>query len=267
MSAAGWGQPMATAETDQTERLSAALDVAAETTHRLAQIADGLQRHIDERAAAIAEATIRDVRAAAEVRVADAERLAADAEVRVAGMAAECQRQADVADERIRRHRVEVAALTSARDAAQRRADEADAARLQLRADLEQARAERDRYQAERDNVRAGLAEACRLLDSARVASWSPRAHPSRPLTAEQQRASEAGEGRTDWPVWVAPCDPAVSTDGDTLWVSCTGDDRADSEHPTSIVAVEPGDRWSELVAAVVAHRCGEVADVPRGSS
>jgi hypothetical protein len=49
-------------------------------------------------------------------------------------------------------------------------------------------------------------------------------------------------------------CDPGVSTDGDTLWLCCGNDP---SESPTPICAVEPGDRWSELVAEVTAHRCG----------
>ena len=56
-------------------------------------------------------------------------------------------------------------------------------------------------------------------------------------------------------------CDPAFSDNG-TLFLACVGDDRADSEHPTPIRTVEAGDRWSELAAAVAAHRCGAQAPV-----
>lgn len=256
---------------DEMQRLEAALEVAV-------GLVDGLERHVRERAAVIAEATIREVRAAADARVADAERLAADAEDRLRQLdrvARERNAAIHRADDlllQLEAIRVERAALIAARNEAQRRADEADAARLQLRADLDSATAGGERLLAEletaiteRDAASTGLSEACRLLETARVASWSPRAHPSRPLTAEQEQAAAAGECRTDWPTWVQPCDPAVSTDGDTLWLSCAGDAAANSEHPTPIVAVEPGDRWSELVAAVAPHRCGG-DDVPRES-
>lgn len=69
-----------------------------------------------------------------------------------------------------------------------------------------------------------------------------------------------------DWPTRRKPCDPAISTDGDTMWISCTGDDRADSESPTPIWPVEPGMRWSELVAAVAEHRCAP-ASGPDGAA
>lgn len=48
-------------------------------------------------------------------------------------------------------------------------------------------------------------------------------------------------------------CDPVVCCDGDTLWLSCGG---SDDPWP-AIGSVEAGDRWSDMVAAVTAHRCG----------
>jgi hypothetical protein len=121
-------------------------------------------------------------------------------------------------------------------------------------------RAERDEATAALRLQRGEHAELVRWLDSERAAAWRPKAWPVRPLTPEQERSVAADEARTDWPAWVEPCDPAVATDGDTLWLSCTGDEHADDETPTPIRAVEPGDRWSELVAAVVAHRCQPTA-------
>ena len=57
-------------------------------------------------------------------------------------------------------------------------------------------------------------------------------------------------------------CNPAVISNG-ALWLSCTGDDRADSEDPTPIRPVEPGDRWSEITADVAKHRCGPSESQP----
>lgn len=46
-----------------------------------------------------------------------------------------------------------------------------------------------------------------------------------------------------------------ITSDGDTLWIECYAQDPdADRGHP--IRAVEPGDSWDDLAAAVHAHQC-----------
>jgi hypothetical protein len=249
------------------ERLTAALEVAV-------GFVAGLERHVEDRAAGIAEATIREVRAAADARVAEAERLAADAEDRRAGLADECERQAAAAARVLGSAERERDTARRERDEARRHRDAAEAAHAREVDRRTAAESRAERLEAERDDARAGLAEACRglaeacrLIEAGQAAAWSPRAWHSRPLTPDQERAAAAGEGRTDWPVLIAPCDPAVSEGGGgALWLVCTGDGRAEGEHPTIIREVEAGDRWSELVAAVAPHRCGEVVDVPRES-
>lgn len=121
--------------------------------------------------------------------------------------------------------------------------------------------------QRERDEARQNLADMQAFQESQRqrAAGWRPKAYPARPLTPEQERSVEAGECRTDWPTLIVPCDPAVTTDGGTLWLSCTGDDLADADRPTPIVSVEPGDRWSELAVDVARHRCQPVSGSAEG--
>jgi len=123
---------------------------------------------------------------------------------------------------------------------------------------------ERDAAYREVQHLREVTADLQRRADSTRrwltaqrEAEAKPRAYQSRPLTTEEQASADGGECGV-WPAWIQPCDPTISTDGDTLWVACTGDDRAASDTPTPIRSVEPGDSWSEIIAEVAAHRCGQ---------
>lgn len=79
-----------------------------------------------------------------------------------------------------------------------------------------------------------------------------------RELSGEQIAAAWDRHGRgVEVKASSGPCDPTVSFDGDTLWLSCAGDANATGDNPTTLVAVDAGTRWSELVAVVDAHRRG----------
>lgn len=211
-------------DVEQTERLTAALAAAA-------GLVDSLNRLVDERASVLADAAVRKVQAAADARVADAERLSADAEERRAGLAAECQRQYNVAErvrERVererdtaRRERDQARTERDAADAAVRRIDEIAESRAR---DAIGAHAER--LEAELGSARAGLAEACALLAKVRQDGL--------------------------------PCDPVLDvardiTTGEMRIVVCCGTDGG------VVADVSAVTRWSVVVARA-AHRCGVAA-------
>jgi hypothetical protein len=105
--------------------------------------------------------------------------------------------------------------------------------------------------------ARLRIARMEATITRTRAGAWKPKAVQSRPFTAEQEADCAAGNARVDWPTWTMPCDPKVAIDGDTLWITCTGDDRADSESPTPICSIESGDKWSTIEEIVAEHRCG----------
>jgi hypothetical protein len=210
---------------DDLNRLGAALGAAND-------VLTGLELHIERYGREAAQAAIDAANAAADARVAEAEERA--------------QEQADLAAE-----------LRRQRDAMEVARDRAVEELRRARADAEELRT---LLGAERTAACEARHQRHQAVDQ-RVAAWSPKGWPSKPLTDAQDEAARLDPARTDWPVWVAPCDPAVTTDGDTLWLSCTGDDLAESASPTPIRSIEPGDRWSELAAEVAGHRCGTPAD------